>query len=287
MGEDSPESMLSVATGSLAHCTMPTNSRLAAALWAVAASLLSTRGIAAVDEADLGDLSLEQLMDFNVESVYGASRYEQRVTQAPSSITIITAEEIHRFGYTSFADVMRSVRGLYVSEDRNYSYLGVRGFLRPGDYSTRVLVLIDGHRMNDNIYDSGAVGRDGAIDVELIERVEFIRGPSSSVYGSSAFFGVINIVTKQGHEIDGFELAQEAGSLNTYRTRATSVRSSPAASTGWHRHRTTRVRAWIGSTTRNMTSASANIRVRPTMVLRWTWMRKRRLSCLPACGTRA
>jgi outer membrane receptor for ferrienterochelin and colicins len=195
-------------------------SRRLTTVW-VCAALLASAQSRADDGRNLADLSLEQLMDFDVESVYGASRYEQRVTQAPSSISIVTADEIRRFGYTSFADVLRGVRGLYVTDDRNYTYLGVRGFNRPGDYNTRVLVLIDGHRLNDNIYDSGSVGRDGMLDVELIDRVEVIRGPSSSLYGSSAFFGVINVVTKHGRDIAGAEVAQHAGSLDTYRTRAT------------------------------------------------------------------
>jgi iron complex outermembrane receptor protein len=173
------------------------------------------------DPGDLADLSLEQLMDMNVHSVFGASKYEQRVTQAPASISIVTAEDIRRFGYTNLADVLSSVRGLYVTNDRNYTYLGVRGFLRPGDYTTRVLVLIDGHRLNDNVYDSGAIGREAMLDVELIDRVEVIRGPSSSVYGSSAFLGVINVITKRGRDIDGAEIGVDLASQDTYRTRAT------------------------------------------------------------------
>jgi len=173
------------------------------------------------DTSDLDALSLEQLMDMNVHSVLGASKYEQRVTQAPSSISIVTAEDIRRFGYTNLADVLSGVRGLYVTNDRNYSYLGVRGFLRPGDYTTRVLVLIDGHRINDSIYDAGSIGREAMVDVELIDRVEVIRGPSSSVYGSSAFLGVINVITKQGRDIDGAEVGVDLASRDTYRSRAT------------------------------------------------------------------
>lgn len=182
---------------------------------------LAHGAVAHADGGDLAGLSLEQLMDMNVHSVYGASKYEQRVSEAPSSISIVTAEDIRRFGYTNLADVLRGVRGLYVTDDRNYTYIGVRGFLRPGDYSTRVLVLIDGHRLNDNVYDSGSVGRESMIDVELIDRVEVIRGPSSSLYGSSAFLGVINVITKQGRGIDGVELAVDAASYDTYKERAT------------------------------------------------------------------
>ena len=166
------------------------------------------------------DMSLEQLLDARVERVYGASKYEQKVTQAPSSVSIITADEIKKFGYRTLGDALKSVRGLYVSDDRNYSYVGMRGFQRPGDYNTRMLVLIDGHRMNDNIYDAAYVGRD-AIDVDLIERVEVIRGPSSSIYGSSAFLGVINVVTKRGKDVDGSEASAEAGSLGSYKGRFT------------------------------------------------------------------
>lgn len=176
---------------------------------------------ARADGGDLDALSLEQLMDMNVHVVYGASKYEQRVTQAPSSISIVTAEDIRRYGYTSLADVLSGVRGLYVTNDRNYTYLGVRGFLRPGDYTTRVLALIDGHRLNDNVYDSGSVGRESMLDVELIDRVEFIRGPSSSLYGSSAFLGVINVITKQGRGVDGAELAVDTASYDTQKVRAT------------------------------------------------------------------
>jgi outer membrane receptor protein involved in Fe transport len=167
----------------------------------------------------LADLSLEQLMEIPVETVLGASKYEQKITRAPASVTIVSSAEIAAFGQRTLADVLRSVRGFYLSDDSNYSYLGTRGFQRPGDYNTRVLVLVDGHRMNDNIYDSSYFGRETAIDVEAIDRVEVIRGPSSSIYGSSAILGVINVVTKRGAQLDGAELSAEAGSFGSHRSR--------------------------------------------------------------------
>ena len=163
------------------------------------------------------EMSLEQLINVQVDSVYGASKYEQKVTQAPASVSIITADDIKKFGYRTLADALRSVRGVYVSNDRNYSYLGIRGFQRPGDYNSRVLLLIDGHRLNDNVYDSADYGHE--FDVDLIDRVEVIRGPNSSIYGSSAFFGVINIVTKRGAQFDGVEASTEAGSFDAYKGR--------------------------------------------------------------------
>src|ERR1700726_4052562 len=75
---------------------------------------------------DLSKLSLEDLMQVPIDRVYGASKYEQTVTRAPASVTIITADDIDRFGYRNLADVLRSVPGLYVTDDRNYSFLGFR-----------------------------------------------------------------------------------------------------------------------------------------------------------------
>ena len=54
--------------------------------------------------------------------------------------------------------MLRSVRGLYTTYDRNYSYIGLRRFSRPGDYNTRVLLMLDGHRLNDPVYDMAPVG---------------------------------------------------------------------------------------------------------------------------------
>jgi iron complex outermembrane receptor protein len=169
--------------------------------------------------ASLGDLSLEQLMEIPVETVFSASKYEQKITRAPASVTIVSAREIGAYGHRTLAEILRSVRGLYVSDDSNYSYLGTRGFLRPGDYNSRVLVLVDGHRLNENIYDASYFGRGDAVDVEAIDRVEFIRGPSSSIYGSSAFFGVLNVVTKRGPQTGGTEVSAETGSFGSYRGR--------------------------------------------------------------------
>jgi len=156
-----------------------------------------------------------------IPSVYGASKYEQKVTEAPSSVTIITSEEIKKYGCRTLADVLQSVNGFYVTSDRNYGYVGVRGFGRPADYNTRVLLLVDGHRINDNVYDSATIGTEAPIDVDLIDRVEIIRGPSSSLYGTNAFFGVINIITKRGRDIKGWEISSEAGSFASYKGRLT------------------------------------------------------------------
>lgn len=104
----------------------------------------------------LMDMSLEDLMNVEIDSVYGASGYKQTVNDAPASITIITAGEIKRYGYRTLADILRNVPGFYVTSDRQMSYIGVRGFGPPGDFNSRVLLLVDGHWLNDNV-NGGAV----------------------------------------------------------------------------------------------------------------------------------
>jgi iron complex outermembrane receptor protein len=194
-------------------------------LVALALSPLVTRaqGTGATGQAptDLSQLSIEELMNLKVETVYGASKFQQKVTEAPSSVTIITADEIQKYGYRTLSDVLQSVPGYYVTNDRNYSYLGVDGISRPTDYNTHLLILIDGHRMNDNIFNGAYVGTESVIDVDLVQRVEIIRGPGSSLYGANAFLGVINIITKQGRDFKGVEVSADAGSLQTYRGRTT------------------------------------------------------------------
>ena len=167
----------------------------------------------------LTDMSIEELMSLRIESVYGASGFKQKVTEAPASITIITSEDIQRHGYRTLADILRNVPGFYVTYDRNYSYLGVRGFGLPGQYNNSIALLVDGHRLNENIYDAALLGTEFPLDVDLIDRVEVIRGPNSSRYVASAFLGVINVITKRGHDLPQVSLAGSVASYGTYRGR--------------------------------------------------------------------
>ncbi len=159
----------------------------------------------------------DQLFDL-VPVVTAASRFAQGTGEAPASISVITGEEIRRFGYRTVADVLTSVRGIYSSNDRNYTYLGLRGFAETGNYNSRTLVLLDGHRLNEPLADAAYFGLESAIAIENIERVEVIRGPGSSLYGTNALLGVINIVSKRT-DWRGTRVGVEAGSLGTYRGR--------------------------------------------------------------------
>ncbi|HZT78001.1 MAG TPA: Plug domain-containing protein [Vicinamibacterales bacterium] len=153
---------------------------------------LATATVArAQDAPPVSSMSIEQLLDIDLDQVYSASRFLQDVRRAPASVTIITSSDIKTFGYQTLAQALSSVTGFYTTYDRNYTYLGVRGFNRPGDYNSRVLVMIDGYRANDAIYDEALIGTEFPVDVALIDRIEVIRGPSSSLYGNSAFFAVV------------------------------------------------------------------------------------------------
>jgi outer membrane receptor protein involved in Fe transport len=159
------------------------------------------------------DLSLEELANMEV---YSASKHMQRTSDAPSSVTVITRDEIQKYGYRTLADILSSVRGFYNSYDRADRFVGVRGIERPGDYNSHLLLLVDGHRLNDNVYDMALLGQEFPIDLDLVERVEIIRGPSSSLYGSNAFLAVINVVTRKPQQLRGFEVTFEPSSFGSY-----------------------------------------------------------------------
>ncbi len=167
--------------------------------------------------AQLVDLPLDDLL--NLQGT-GAARTAQRRSEAAAAVTVITADEIRALGHRTIADALRTVRGLNVVYDRSYSYLGVRGFFAPGDYNTRVLLLIDGNRVNDNLYDQAFIGNEAPIDIDHVERIEFIPGQGSPVYGANAFFGVVNVVTRRLADTPS-SVGAGAGSFGAREARAT------------------------------------------------------------------
>ena len=168
----------------------------------------------------LTDLSLEDLMQLDAGQVFGASERLQPALEAPASVSFITAQEIQRYGYRTLADVLRAVRGVYVTNDRNFSFVGIRGFGKPGDYNSRILLLINGHRVNDNVFGQAEIGAEFGLDPAMFERVEIIRGPASSLYGDSAFFAVVNVITKSGTSLGGTSVTVETGTLGTQLVRS-------------------------------------------------------------------
>jgi iron complex outermembrane receptor protein len=167
----------------------------------------------------LTQLSLEELAALEVDTVYVASKHPQKTAEAPFSVSVVTAGEIQKFGYRTLTEVLQSVRGFYSTYDRSYSFIGVRGVGRPGDFGGRVLVMINGHRLNDPVFDQAFNGTEFPMDVDLIERVEVVRGPDHSLYGNNALLAVVNVVTKTGATSPGFEASTSAGSFDTFTGR--------------------------------------------------------------------
>lgn len=130
------------------------------------------------------------------QEVTAASRQTESVFDAPASVTIIPQEELRAFGFQTVWDALGGLRGVYQTNDRTYASLGFRGFSQPQDYGNRLLVLTDGHVMNDDLLGSSYVGYDARSDLMDIERIEVVRGPGSALYGTNAFLGVINLVSR-------------------------------------------------------------------------------------------
>ncbi len=164
--------------------------------------------------AELADLPLADLLRVEVR---GASRYAQPLADAAATVTVLDGDELRTQGYRTLAEALASVRGVYVSNDRNYSYIGVRGFARPGDYNARVLLLTDGARRNDALFDQAQIGHDAPIELDWVKRLEFVSGPGSAIYGGNALFGVINAVMLDGGDVNGTRVSVDAGSAGSRR----------------------------------------------------------------------
>lgn len=156
--------------------------------------------------------SLEELLqqDTDVDpaliEVSTSARYVQNAGQSSQVTYIVTDEEISRFSLRNMGEILSFLPGMYVSTDGTYGYLTARGIGRPGDYNSRLLFLVDGTRVNDNIYDAGLIGSNFYIDPQLIDRVEYSPGSGSALYGNNAFLGVVNIITKRGNKMEGAKL---------------------------------------------------------------------------------
>jgi iron complex outermembrane receptor protein len=187
------------------------------------AVLLSGFGVAQaassdVDVFDVTQLPIEQLLTTEFTP---ASRIARQISDAPSAVSIVTAQDIRDQGYRSLADILKSMRGLYVTSSTTYDFLGGRGYGTPGDFAGRVLLMIDGYATNDNVYNQIFLNEDALLDVAMIDRVEYVPGPGSTTYGNGAFLGVINIVTKHGKDFSGTQIAAGFGSQGARKQRLT------------------------------------------------------------------
>jgi len=193
------------------------------AVWAVAALVSGACMSRANAEDSVGILDVtqrpfEELLDTEIIT---AAKLARQISDAPSAVSIVTAQDIRDYGYRTLDDILSSMRGLYMAHDFRYAYLGGRGYGDPGDYAGRITLLIDGYAAPENYFGQTYFGEDGFLDVELIDRVEYIPGTGSSSYGGGAFLGVINVITKKGGDFAGAQVALDFGSHHLQKQRVT------------------------------------------------------------------
>lgn len=186
------------------------NFMLAACLFLLSPLLTHAQTDSMPGVARLLDLSLEELMSIKVVT---ASGYMQTTSEAPSTITVITARQIEERGYEQLEDALRDIPGIDMIHINGYAptLIYFRGMY--GAENLRALLMIDGVAENNILGSNDMAGP--AYSLHNVVRIEIIWGPVSALYGANAFGGVINIITKKGDDVQGLKFEQGFGSFNT------------------------------------------------------------------------
>jgi iron complex outermembrane receptor protein len=161
---------------------------------------------------DLREMTLEELMQLEITTV---SRFAEPSTTVPAAVFVITAEDIHRSGVTSIPEALRLAPGMQVARiDAGKWSIGVRGF---ADRLARsMLVLIDGRAVYSPLF-AGTYWETQDIVLDDVARIEIIRGPGGTLWGSNAVNGIINIVMLPADETQGVLAEVAAGSEEVLR----------------------------------------------------------------------
>ena len=169
-------------------------------------ALLMAANANGADPIDLTHLSIEQLMDVEVEL---ASRMPQRVRDIAAAISVLTEEDLRRAGVRSIPDALRVVPGLQVAGvDANKWVVTARGFT--GLFANKLLVQIDGRTVYTPLF-SGVFWESQDVVLADIDRIEVIRGPGGTMWGANAVNGVVNVVTRSAAETPGLLFEVGAG----------------------------------------------------------------------------
>ncbi|MNV10534.1 Colicin I receptor precursor [compost metagenome] len=191
---------------------------LALTLGAISALPAGAATAEGVETFDVTGRPFEELLNTEIIT---ADKLARQISDAASAVSIVTAQDIRAYGYRTLDDILSSMRGLHLAHDYRYAYLAGRGYGNPGDYAGRITLLIDGYAAPDGYFGQSFFGADGFLDVELIERVEYIPGTGSSSYGGGAFLGVVNVITKKGATFGGVQAALDFGSHGLQKQRIT------------------------------------------------------------------
>jgi iron complex outermembrane receptor protein len=172
----------------------------------------------------LRELSLEQLGSLEVTTV---AKQPAEVWRTPAAITVLTQDDIRRSGATTLPELLRLVGGVQVSrQDSSHWAIGIRGLTNA--FSKALLVLIDGRSVYTPLF-GGVYWQVQETLLEDIDRIELIRGPGGTIWGSNAVNGVINVITR--HSRDSTGILVSAGGGNVDQGRA-SVRYGAARASG-------------------------------------------------------
>src|SRR5664279_407430 len=128
----------------------------------------------------------------NTDQMSAASKKMQDTASAPADVVVLRSSELQALGYRTLDDALGGVVGFRTNEDHAYQGMAVRGLYVLGDQNTRILVLLDGHALNSPAeVGSSKVGQDFGLPMELVDHIEIVRGPASSLYGNNAFMALV------------------------------------------------------------------------------------------------
>lgn len=161
------------------------------------------------DSDKLEQLSIEELLQVSVST---ASKKNESIKRTPASVFVITQEDIERFGYKTLAEAVSQVIGFFSGTDRTYEEIAARGLTHgENSYNQRILVMIDGHRVNDLLYNYAAVGSDFPLDMRSVDHIEIAKGPGSTLWGTNAMLAVINVFSKSASDNNAKQLCISYG----------------------------------------------------------------------------
>ena len=160
-------------------------------------------------EAKLDQMSLDELLNI---CVIVAGNRPQKISEAPAIVSVITAQEIREMGFSNLYEILSFVPGINITETYYGStMINCRGQLQT-HYNNKSLLLLNNHPLFDSTYGNYFLEQ---IPIDIIKRIEIIRGPGSVLYGTNAYSGVIKIITKSPHEMNGGKVSFATGSFNT------------------------------------------------------------------------
>ena len=153
---------------------------------------------------------------FKPDTIEGVSKHAESPTEAPATVTIVRRDEIERYGFRTLADVLNFASlGDFVTYDRRYQLAGARGLFFAEDFNTRILVMLNGHPLNEPWSNFAGLGREMLLPLDLVDRIEIVYGPSSLLYGGYSLYGIVNVVTRTGESMAGGRVRVSAGSERT------------------------------------------------------------------------